>query len=75
MKKALSLALPFSVLALSTHAVMLTQDVCAKFARHEAAGNVEYQDGVKVRGDHTVTANVRKKATVPLRSASSFSLP
>ena len=62
MKKALGLALLFSVLALPTHAAMLTQDVCSKLARHEASGNVDYWPGVTVRGGRTVKANVRKKS-------------
>lgn len=42
-------------------AAMLTQDVCEKLAKHEAANNVDYRPGVTVRGKRVVRADVRRR--------------
>jgi hypothetical protein len=42
-------------------AAMLTAEVCATLAKHEAANNVAYQPGQTVRGGRVVPANVRAK--------------
>ena len=45
--------------SLPADAAMLTQEVCADLARHEAAGSVAYQPGVTVRGGRVVAADLR----------------
>ncbi len=41
---------------------ILTEDVCLKLARHEAAGNVAYTPGVTARGGRVRRADARNSA-------------
>ena len=54
-----ALAIILSFVAAPAIAAMLTEDVCARLVRAEAAGAVAYQPGVTVRNGRVVKADLR----------------